>query len=556
MFMRIQFYLFSVFLIFIILSISHQAFSQTQSSHLKQGIADLKEENYEEAIEDFKKARELDPTSSIAAYYLGIAYKKIQDYKEAKNNLKDALSLEPRVKEAVVELADVLYQLSETEDALKELEIAENQGMGTPQTTFLKGLVLLKLGRESDVVIEDNAIIYKGKNYSFTKNDDGTIIVEEGPLSGRRFYIAFPEAIEFFKKAKSMDEKLTTSADYQIAMANMQEGNLTEARDILKEIVIRDPNADIAQFANQYIEAITKRIKKERPYRFTAGIQYQQDDNVILKPSDVTASAGISGESDIAGIANLRAEYIPKLKAPYGLKAQYSLYQNMHGRLKNYDVQSHSVALVPNYNFTGSSISLLTSYNLTRVANIDYLKTITLSPTYTFFISKTQFATGSLKYQDKKYVKAPANADEDREGNDANIGVSWFYLLAENKGFINARYEYDREDTKGKNWKYNGNRAGLNLLYPLFIPLIFKEGAAELKLNIGGEGDSQSFDNTHTTFLKKRTDTTYTFNTMLSYTIYNDIDIQLQYAYIRTDSNISVYGYNKNMVTMGVEGRF
>src|SRR3990167_7782652 len=489
MFRRIQFYPFCIFLILIIISISEQAFSQTQSSHLKQGIANLKEENYEEAVEDFKKVRELNPSSSMAAYYLGIAYKKIQDYKEAKNNLKDALSLEPRVKEAVVELADVLYQLSETEDALKELEIAENQGMGTPQTTFLKGLVLLKLGRESDVVIEDNAIIYKGKNYSFTKNDDGTIIVEEGPLSGRRFYIAFPEAIEFFKKAKSMDEKLTTSADYQIAMANMQEGNLTEARDILKEIVIRDPNADIAQFANQYIEAITKRIKKERPYRFTAGIQYQHDDNVILKPSDVQASAGISGDRKSTGIGTLRAEYIPKLKAPYGLKAQYSLYQNMHGRLKNYDVQSHSIAFVPNYNLKGSSISLLTSYNLTRVANIYYLKTITLSPTYTFFINKTQFATGSLKYQDKKYVKAPVNANEDREGNDTNIGISWFYLLSENKGFINARYEYNRETPKGKNWQYSGNRIGFSLIYPLTLI------TQHLTLNLGGEGYSQSFDN-------------------------------------------------------------
>ena len=508
MFRRIQFYPFCIFLILIIISISEQAFSQTQSSHLKQGIANLKEENYEEAVEDFKKVRELNPSSSMAAYYLGIAYKKIQDYKEAKNNLKDALSLEPRVKEAVVELADVLYQLSETEEALKELELAESQGIEeTPQTTFLKGLVLLKLGR-------------------------GT------------------EAIESFKKAKSLDEKLATSADYQIAIANMQEGNLTEAREILKEIVIRDPNADIAQFANQYIEAITKRIKKERPYRFTAGIQYQHDDNVILKPSDVQASAGISGESDSTGIGTLRAEYIPKLKAPYGLKAQYSLYQNMHGRLKNYDVQSHSIALVPNYNLKGSSISLLTSYNLTRVANIDYLKTITLSPTYTFFINKTQFATGSLKYQDKKYVKAPVNANEDREGNDTNIGISWFYLLSENKGFINARYEYNRETPKGKNWQYSGNRIGFSLIYPLTLI------TQHLTLNLGGEGYSQSFDNTHTTFLKKRTDTTYTFNTMLSYTIYDDIDIQLQYAYIRTDSNISVYGYNKNMVTMGVDGRF
>ncbi len=542
------------------------------SNYLQQGIANLKEENYEEAVDDFKKARELNPESSITAYYLGIAYKKIQNYPEAKTHLKDALTLEPKVKEAVIELSDVLYQLGEMKEALKELEIAESQGMNTPQLTFLKGMILLKLGRESDIVIEENAIIYRGKNYSYAKNDDGTITIEEGPLSGRRFYIANKEAIESFKKAKSLDEKLTASSDFQIAMATIEEGNLNEARDIFKEIIIRDPNADIAQFANQYIDAITKRIKEERPYRLTAGIQYQHDSNVILKPSDVTASAGISGESDSAGIINLRGEYAPRLKAPFGLKTQYSLYQNLHGRLKNYDVQSHSIAIVPNYNLTGGSISLLTSYNLTRVDNLDYLKTLTLSPTYTLFISKTQFALISIKYQDKKYVKAAAGADEDREGSDTNIGISWFYLLFENKGFINGRYEYNRENTKGKNWQYYGNRIGLSLLYPLnishFLTSLFsppseggeggglKEGSGEIKLSLGGEAYSQNFDNTHTVFLKKRGDTTYTFNTMLTYNIYDDVDIQLQYVDIRGVSNISVYGYNKNMVTIGVEGRF
>src|SRR3989338_7189758 len=99
-----------IFLIFVFVA-SNMAFSQTllakQPDYLKQGIVNLKEENYEEAVEDFKKARELNPDSSITAYYLGIAYKKIQNYPEAKLHLKDALTLSPKVKEAVIELSDV-----------------------------------------------------------------------------------------------------------------------------------------------------------------------------------------------------------------------------------------------------------------------------------------------------------------------------------------------------------------------------------------------------------------------------------------------------------------
>jgi hypothetical protein len=92
--------------------------------------------------------------------------------------------------------------------------------------------------------------------------------------------------------------------------------------------------------------------------------------------------------------------------------------------------------------------------------------------------------------------------------------------------------------------------AGLNLLYPL-TPI-----TKNLTLNIGGEAYLQGFDNSHPVFLKKRDDKTYTFNTMLSYKIYEDIDIQTQYVYIRADSNISIYGYSKNMMSFWVGARF
>ncbi|MBI4377845.1 MAG: tetratricopeptide repeat protein [Nitrospinae bacterium] len=538
----------SLFIFFLILlfispvnSLS-QTLSSEEENDLKQGIANLNEENYEEAVEDFKKAREYNPNSSIAAYFLGIACKKVQNYKEAKIHLKDAITLLPHVREAVVELADVLYQLEETEEALTELENAESQGIETPQTLFLKGLVLLRLRRE--IVVEENVISYKGSKFPFTKNDNGTITIEEGPLSGRRFSIANTEAIETFKKAKFLDTSLATSADYQIAMAALQEGRLNEARDIFQEIVIRDPNADIAQFANQYINAITKRMKEERVFRVTVNIQYQHDDNVVLKPSDVTVAGDISGEADSAGVTLLRAEYVPKLKSPFGFKTQYSLYQNLRGRLKDFDIQSHTFAFVPGYNFTKSSINLQVSGNLTRVANLDFFKNFAISPSYTIGLRRNQFATISVEYQDKEYMNASITPDENRDSIDYSAGLSWVYLIAENKGFLNARYMLNKEETEGINWRYQGNRFGLSLLHPVI---------EKMNVTVGGEVYLQNFDNIHTALKKKRDDKTYTFNTMLSYAISDDIEIQLQYVYTRSDSNIAIYGYNKNMVSAGIE---
>lgn len=471
---------------------------------LKQGISNLKEENYEEAVEDFKKARMADPDSSIAAYFLGIAYKKVENNREALANLNDAVALQPAVKEAVIELADVLYQLGDMEGALRELQIAEKDGISPAQTSFLKGLVLLKLGKNMD-------------------------------------------AVESFNKAKSLDEKLVTSANYQIAIASFQEGKLSEAQMMFNEIVVRDPNADIAQFANQYIDAITRRLKEEKPFRGAIGIQYQYDDNVLLKPGDSTAAAGITDEADNVGVVNLRAEYVPKLKGPYGIKGQYSLYLNKHEDLTTHDIQSHTIAVVPNYNLENSSLSLLLGYNYTLVEDEKYLQTVTVSPTYTFTLAEDRFAQVFVRYQVKDYLKDSISPDEDRDGNDSGIGGAWFYLIAEKKGFLNARYEFNREDTDGRNWRYAGHKFGVSFLYPL---------ADKLTFNLGGEGYLQNYEKTHTAFNKKRNDKTYTYNTMFSYNIYDDMNIQAQYAYIRGESNIVVYDYDKNIFTLGVELRF
>lgn len=472
--------------------------------YLKQGTANLKDENYEEAVEDLKKAREHDPKSSVAAFYLGAAYKKIQDYKEARVHLKDAITLSPAVKEAVMELADVSYQLGNMDEALETLEIAEREEIAPAQTAFLKGLVLLRQGKNN-------------------------------------------EAIESFKKSKATDSKLATSADYQIGVANLQEGRLSDAREIFKEIIVRDPNSNLSQFANQYIEAITRRLKEERPFRISVGLQYQYDDNVLLKPGESAAAAGITNEADSSAIATLRAEYAPRFKGPYAIKAQYSLYLNDRSTLHTHDVQSHTVAFIPSYNLRQSSISLLASYNYTLVHDEKYLKAVAVTPTYTFTLTGNQYAQAFYRYAKKDYLNAPINQDEDRNGDDNGLGASWFYLIMENRGFVNFRYEYNREDTEGVNWKYSGNKAGLSFLYPV---------ADRLKFNVAGEAYIQDYENVHTSFGIKRKDETYTGSALFSYNFFDEIDVQVQYVYTKGRSNIAVYDYSKNILSAGVEVRF
>lgn len=60
----------SLFLLVLFLVFPYPAFSQT--TNLSKGIEDYKEENFEEALESLIEARKEDPSSSLAAFYLGL----------------------------------------------------------------------------------------------------------------------------------------------------------------------------------------------------------------------------------------------------------------------------------------------------------------------------------------------------------------------------------------------------------------------------------------------------------------------------------------------------
>ena len=62
-------------------------------------------------IEILTKACQEAPTSSVAAFFLGMAYKQVMDYEKALGQFQDAVTLTPKIKEALVELIDVALHL-------------------------------------------------------------------------------------------------------------------------------------------------------------------------------------------------------------------------------------------------------------------------------------------------------------------------------------------------------------------------------------------------------------------------------------------------------------
>ncbi|MEE8574742.1 MAG: tetratricopeptide repeat protein, partial [Thermodesulfobacteriota bacterium] len=175
------FFIFAVLLVFS--PIASALVITINDSDLRQGIEDLKEENYEEAAESLEKAKRKYPDSAVPAYYLGLAYKNMQEFTKAAENLKLASTMRPGVKEAIFDLAEMYYHTGEHVECLKQIEIAEVEETRPADTAFLKGLLFTQLKRPR-------------------------------------------HAVQAFRKAKKLNPGMTQAADYQAGLVLMRMGNL------------------------------------------------------------------------------------------------------------------------------------------------------------------------------------------------------------------------------------------------------------------------------------------------------------------------------------------
>jgi tetratricopeptide (TPR) repeat protein len=472
---------------------------------LDKGIEEYRAENYEEALDTLLTVRYQQPASSMAAFYLGLTYKQLKDYRQAEIHLRDALDLSPPVIDAYVELAEALYTLDRTDESLRLIEKSEKEGIRTAYAAFLKGLVLLKKDRTG-------------------------------------------EAIKAFTRAKELDNSLEQPSDFQIAMAHIQAQRFEDAKKSLRAIEQIDPASDLASFAKEYEKALERTVGIYRPWQFRAGLAYQFDTNVILKPTTQIPGVSISGEEDSSIAGTFNASYAPLFKSPYFLRFYYNFYSNTYFNLNSYNLIAQNLSVVPGYNFSEAAFSMPLSYAYYLIDGRGYMGLLSIRPTLQFIVRPNHLVQVSAGYDKRELFDGPLHSDEDRDGHVFNASAGYIHTFKQGKGALSLAYEFSNEDTDGKNWANLGSR----FLFSLLIP----EPVRKTDFVLSGDFLLQHYKNTHSVFGVKRKDETFTISATLLAELVKGLNLNLQYSYIRADSNIAVYDYDRNIYTAGLEYRF
>lgn len=478
-----------------------------QSRSVEEGMSLYKAEQYDQAVNALLKARQEDPGSTTAAFFLGMAYKQLMDYKEALGPLEDAVTMAPKIKEALIELIDVNVRLGKTEDAKKWIAVAEQEKIQPANTAFLKGLVMIQ----------------EGKN---------------------------KEAAASFENAKALDPKIAQASDIQIAMIKVRESELKDARQSFESAITADPNSDLAGFARQYLAKVEDTLYARRPLRFTLSAFGQYDDNMVLKPSDDDFATGVTDEGSLVLNTSFRLSYNPQINGPFLFNAYYALASGLHKEHSDtHDSLSNTLSVTPGYNFGKAALNIAATYNYFLVRQPDYEKysgKLSIGPMLRLAIKNNQLLEVFGGYNKDKYYEDVYYEDEVRSSTGLSAYGSWVWLFKKN-AFLNLRYQYVKQDAEGANWDNVSNSLSANVVIP---------AGEKVNLQFSGEYIMKNFDATHTIFNVDREDRIYNLTAGVSWEFYRNLSLIGQVTRIGSGSNIGIYDYTRNLYTTGLEYRF
>jgi tetratricopeptide (TPR) repeat protein len=118
--------------------------------HFNLGLTYLKKRDYAQARDEFLKDSAIEPDLALNYDELGDVYWLLEDDKKAETNYREALRRDPRLVNSRLGLAKIYQRQGKYALALEEIDAAEKIDSLRPDIHYLRGRVLLQMGRKDE----------------------------------------------------------------------------------------------------------------------------------------------------------------------------------------------------------------------------------------------------------------------------------------------------------------------------------------------------------------------------------------------------------------------
>ncbi|HSE93936.1 MAG TPA: tetratricopeptide repeat protein [Methylomirabilota bacterium] len=502
------------------------ALAQTTEAdvYVGQAIVDFDDKRYDAALENLKRALEIEPDHVEALYYTGVVYMVQRRPAAAVPFLERARAKSPKEPSLAYQLGLAYFALEQYDRALPLLEQAFAVQPELDSLGYYLGFLR-----------------YRNKNY-------------RGALSALR-------------AGRASDPEIQQLARVYTGLSLAALGLPRQAEAEVEQALRIAPGSAITGPAERLRDAVV--ASRDRDRRFTAevraGVLY--DDNVRVLPGGIPLGsvdgelvAAIRQGSDlpedsVGELFGVRAEYVWWRTADWESSVGYSFFATLYNDLPDFNITDHLVtATLVHKNAIAAmplQIGLQYAYDALFLNEDLFIQRNTASLFGVLTESERHLTQLLARYQDKEFNEIGLTLpDESRDANNYMVGFQHFFRFAEDRHFIKVGYQWDRDDAEGKNYVYNGNR----FLFGAQATLPW----GDVRLRFDFDAHLRDYTHKNTLFpliepgTKRRSDQEYNYAFRVEVPLPWNLTLVAEYLRTDANSNLAIFDYDRNVTSLSL----
>jgi hypothetical protein len=350
----------------------------------------------------------------------------------------------------------------------------------------------------------------------------------------------YAQARGYFLSAAEKSPSIKANGYCYAGLCYLKDGETEKAVEMLVYVKESAESELLRNNASNWLRAIEKHRKARKPYSLYLNMGFGYDSNVPLEPINQDFFAD---EDDFFAMGYFSGKYAFISKPNYRIGAGYSHYQRLYMDLNDFDLTGSIFDLYGLYLFRPFTFRLGYVPTYYWLGFDSYLRRHQLIPELTWRVNQNLFSTLTYRFSQNTFFQ-----DSDWDGYTHDVFANAYYSLDDKRTsfFGGAGYEVNDASSSDQDWGLLRARFGASFQLPW-----------ELTSSVTVRFIDKQFDNEDSFWGTKRHDTKYGGYINLYRQCYFDwLDIDLQYDYIKSDSNIDNYDYERSVFTLSLKARF
>jgi tetratricopeptide (TPR) repeat protein len=496
------------------------AIAQTTEAdvYVAQGMIDLDDKHYDDALANFRHALEIEPDHVEALYYSGVVYMVRGQADQAVTMLERAHAKAPTD-------ASVTYQLGLAYFAQQRYDRAQP--------------LLEEVFRTNPT--QDSLGYYVGFMRYRSKDYRG--------------------AVDAFRTGRTSDPDIQQLSRFYTGLALAVLGLPAQASQEVEQAMALRPSSALTGPAERLRDTLVQAREQER--RLTAEVRFGvfYDDNVAVIPN---ASGGPSEplvgilrqpkHESFGELVGLRVDYVFFRNESWDATVGYSFFQTYNNEIPSFNVMDQLGTVGLTYKTAlgtrPAQIGVNYAYDALFLGGDLFVQRNTGSIIGAVAWDDINLTQAFFRLQGKDFTQQIPGTpkEEDRDAKNYMVGFLHLFRFQQDRHLLKVGFQQDWEDADGRDYTYNGQRVQLGGMYTL--PWYAIRLKADIDVHFREYQNKNAFLPTTRPDVVRRRDEEFNAIVRAELPLPRNFTLAAEYQRTNNSSNLEVFDYTRNVVSL------